>query len=151
MALQRYAIVFGSSVVNVVEYESEPTTPPPGYEDGHFAIQSDIAGPNWTYENGQLVQPQPIPSPIPIPLSNVTCTPWQFRAELRARGMFDEVEQLVAASSIAAQDAFEFATSFDSDNELLLALAAQLSTPLTPDQVYDMILSASTRVVGLSQ
>jgi hypothetical protein len=65
--------------------------------------------------------------------------------------MFDEVEQLVAASSIAAQDAFEFATSFDSDNELLLALAAQLSTPLTPDQVYDMILSASTRVVGLSQ
>ena len=63
MSLQRYAIVFGNNVVNVVEYDSQPTTPPPGFDVGYVAVQSNTAGPGWTYENGQFVAP-PVP-PIP--------------------------------------------------------------------------------------
>lgn len=86
--------------------------------------------------------------PLWTPKDVAVCTPWQFRAELRARNLKTEVDALVAASSIAAQDAYEYATSFDSNNALLLQLASQLSTPLTPDDVYNMIVSASQRQIG---
>lgn len=85
-----------------------------------------------------------------VPPKVASCTPLQFRMELRARNLFNEVTALVAASSVEAQDAYEYATAFESNNPLLLALAAQLSTPLNADQVYDMILSASTKQVGMS-
>jgi hypothetical protein len=87
----------------------------------------------------------PLPPP-PAPVA--TCTPWQFVTELRARNIKEDVDILVAASSIVAQDAYRYATSFDSNNPLLLQLAALLPTPLTPDQVYQMIVSASQRKVG---
>lgn len=60
--MQRYAIVKDGLVVNVIEYESQPTTPPPGFEDGYVAIQSDVAGPGYTYANGIFTPPQPYPS-----------------------------------------------------------------------------------------
>lgn len=76
------------------------------------------------------------------------CTPWQFRKELRVRNLKEDVDTLVAASDIDAQDAYACSTSFDSDNKLLLLLASRLPTPLSEDDVYQMVLSASKRVVG---
>ena len=75
--MQRYAIVKDGFVENVIDYEEQPTTPPPGFEDGYVAIQSDVAGPGWTYANGVFTPPQPYPSwilvdnvwvaPVPMP------------------------------------------------------------------------------------
>ena len=64
MSLQRYAIIDpkDSQVVNVIEYESQPATPIPGLDPTLIAVQSDIAGPGWTYENGQFIAP-PVPTP----------------------------------------------------------------------------------------
>lgn len=60
--MQRYAIIKDGLVVNVIEYESQPSNPPPGFDNGHIAVQSDIAGPNDTYANGVFTLPQPYPS-----------------------------------------------------------------------------------------
>jgi len=54
-----YAIVKNGIVVNVVEYNEQPATPPPGFEDGYQAVQSDSASIGWTYANGQFTDPNP--------------------------------------------------------------------------------------------
>ena len=48
MSLQKYAIISGNKVVNIIEYETQPTQPIPGLDPSHIAIQTDIAGPGWT-------------------------------------------------------------------------------------------------------
>lgn len=58
----RYAIISGNSVVNVVDYDDLPTTPPPGMDEGFAAIASDVAGPGWTYASGVFTDPTPRPS-----------------------------------------------------------------------------------------
>ena len=62
----KYAIVKNGVVVNVIEYESQPTTPPPGFESGHVAIQADNVSIGWTYVNGQFTNPIP-PEVIEMP------------------------------------------------------------------------------------
>jgi hypothetical protein len=55
----KYAIVKDGVVVNTIEYDEQPATPPPSFEDGHIAIQSDSASVGWTYANGQFTNPNP--------------------------------------------------------------------------------------------
>ena len=55
----KYAIVKNGVVVNVIEYNEQPTTPPPGFDNGHIAIQSDGVSVGWTYANGQFTNPNP--------------------------------------------------------------------------------------------
>jgi hypothetical protein len=57
--MQKYAIVKNGVVVNVIEYAEQPSAPPPGFEDGHVAIQADRVSPGWVYANGQLTDPNP--------------------------------------------------------------------------------------------
>jgi hypothetical protein len=55
----KYAIVKDGVVVNVIEYEAQPSTAPPGFEAGHVAIQADAVSPGWNYSNGQFTDPNP--------------------------------------------------------------------------------------------
>jgi hypothetical protein len=55
----KYAIVKNGVVVNVVEYEKQPTTPPPGFENGYIAVPTDAVNIGWTYANGQFTDPNP--------------------------------------------------------------------------------------------
>jgi len=61
--MDKYAIVKDGIVANVIEYEAQPTTPIPGFEEGHVAIQADRVSPGWVYSNGQFTDPNP-PRPI---------------------------------------------------------------------------------------
>jgi hypothetical protein len=61
----RYAIVKDGVVVNVIEYDEQPTNPPAGFEEGYEAIQADNVSPSWLYANGQFTNPNP-PEIIPI-------------------------------------------------------------------------------------
>jgi len=58
----RYAIVKNNIVENVIEYETQPTTPPPGFEEGYVAIQSDFVSVGWSYKDELFTPPQPYPS-----------------------------------------------------------------------------------------
>ena len=55
----KYAIVKDGVVVNVIEYETQPSTPPAGFEDGHTAIQQDYVSVGWHYTNGTFTDPNP--------------------------------------------------------------------------------------------
>jgi hypothetical protein len=76
--MNKYAIIKNGIVVNIVEYDEQPTTPPPGFEDGHVAIQEENVSPNWHYVDGKFFDPNPpeiveMPSPpslIDIILAN---------------------------------------------------------------------------------
>jgi len=57
--MNKYAIVKDGIVVNVIEYESQPPNPPPGFEMGHIAIQADGVSPKWHYANGEFFNPNP--------------------------------------------------------------------------------------------
>ena len=58
--MQTYAIIKDGKVENVIDYESQPITPPPGFEDGYIAVQSDGVSPGWLYENGQFIDSNPV-------------------------------------------------------------------------------------------
>jgi hypothetical protein len=64
--MQKYAIVKDGVVVNIIEYEAQPSTPPPGFEAGHVAIQADAVNPGWAYANGQFTDPNP-PETVDMP------------------------------------------------------------------------------------
>lgn len=55
----KYAIVKDGVVVNLIEYETQPATPPDGLDEGHTAIQSDDASIGWVYANGEFTDPNP--------------------------------------------------------------------------------------------
>jgi len=70
----KYAIVKNGVVVNVIEYETQPSTPPPGFEAGHVAIQADAVSPGWHYTNGQFTDPNPpevVEMPTPMSLTDM--------------------------------------------------------------------------------
>ena len=60
----RYAIINEINVINVIDYDEQPNNPPPGFESPIIAVQSDVAGPGWTYINGQFIAPY-VPPPTP--------------------------------------------------------------------------------------
>ena len=62
MSLQKYAIISGNKVINIIEYETQPTQPIPGLDPSYIAVQSNVAGPGWTYNNGVFTTPQPYSS-----------------------------------------------------------------------------------------
>jgi hypothetical protein len=60
--VNRYAIVHGGRVINVIE-SAEPPEDLSAFPEGSFAFAHDRAGPGWTYAGGQLVDPTPPPVP----------------------------------------------------------------------------------------
>tara|TARA_R110000823_G_scaffold305442_1_gene427531 strand:- start:354 stop:620 length:267 start_codon:yes stop_codon:yes gene_type:complete len=56
----KYAIVKDGIVVNIIEYDEQPSTPPSGFEDGHEAIQADAVSVGWQYTNGTFTNPNPL-------------------------------------------------------------------------------------------
>ena len=62
----KYAIVKDGAVVNLIEYDKQPATPPPGFEEGHTAVQTDMVSIGWTYANGAFTNPNP-PEVIDMP------------------------------------------------------------------------------------
>lgn len=57
--MNKYVIVKDGVVVNVIEYAEQPPTPPPGFEDGHVAIQQNHVSVGWLYANGTFTDPNP--------------------------------------------------------------------------------------------
>lgn len=62
--MSRYAIINVDIVVNIIDYDTVPSNPPPGFESPIIAIQSDTAQIGWGYVDGQFVAP-PTPAPTP--------------------------------------------------------------------------------------
>jgi hypothetical protein len=61
---QRYAIINLTVVINIIDYDTAPSNPPPGFESPIIAVQSDTAQIGWTYVDGVFIAP-PTPAPTP--------------------------------------------------------------------------------------
>jgi hypothetical protein len=85
--MNKYAIVKDGVVVNVIEYEAQPSTPPPGFEAGHVAIQADAVSPGWNYANGTFTNPNPpeiVEMPAPKSLTDMILESPTELAKLKA-------------------------------------------------------------------
>jgi hypothetical protein len=65
--MHTYAIINAGVVVNIIEYDAQPTTPPPGFDDGYIAVQADRVSPGWLYQNGAFVDTTPPAEPMVMP------------------------------------------------------------------------------------
>lgn len=144
MSLRRYAIIDGTSVVNAVEYEQEPSVPLDGFPDNFIAVEHPRAGVGWSYIDGEFVEPNQTPVKPPF----VSASPAQFRRELRSLGKMDAVDDLIATLDIDTQDDFEYATEFRSDSPKLLMLAAHPTIGMSEEDVYNALLRASGINIG---
>ena len=108
-----------------------PGAEPPefaSYAIDHFAGLRAFAG--WD-------TPAP-PPPVPAAVAR-----WQMRAELRERGLLDQVETLIAQQPLDVQEWWNGGTEVQRTSPTLLAFAAALS--LSSDQVDGMFRSAAAR------
>ena len=90
--MQTYAIIKGSLVENIVEYDAQPTTPPPGFDDGYTAVQADRVSPGWLYENGEFIDTTPPVEPMVMPpaptlVEQILASPADLAALKKALGL----------------------------------------------------------------
>jgi len=60
--MNKYAIIQNGLVINYVEYETQPSNPPPSFEEGTIAVLNNSIGVGYTYNNGVFTAPKPYPS-----------------------------------------------------------------------------------------
>jgi len=65
--MNKYAIIKDGVVINIIEYDEQPSTPPPGFDNGYIAVQADRVNPGWLYENGAFVDTTPPVEPTAMP------------------------------------------------------------------------------------
>ena len=96
--MRRYAIVDTTTnrLITVVEYDTPPADPPPGFGAGVIAIQNDSVGGNWTYNGTSLVPPAPPDEAAPI-----TVTPQDLMAQLTAADIASIQSGVTSNSSYA--------------------------------------------------
>ena len=90
--MNRYAIIKDGKVVNIIEYDAQPTTPPPGFEDGCTAVQADRVSPGWLYKNDVFTNPTPPAKPIVMPpvktlVEQILASPADLAALKKALGI----------------------------------------------------------------
>jgi hypothetical protein len=88
--MQTYAIIKGNLVENIIEYDSQPTTPPPGFDKGYTAVQTDRASPGWLYENGEFIDTTPPVAPMPAAKTlaeQILASPTDLAALKKALGL----------------------------------------------------------------
>jgi hypothetical protein len=111
-------------------------------EDG---MSIPVAGGNRHYQAvldwvaaGNTIEPYEAPPPPPV----TSVTPRQARLALNAAGLLASTETLIAASDQATKITWEYATTFERTNPLIVNLGAALN--LTSEQIDQLFVTAST-------
>lgn len=141
--LTRYAIIDSTNVINVVEYEEAPGNPPPGFESPIIAVQSDVAGPGWTYVDNEFVAPPAPPTPVYVPQQ---APMWAVRSVLKTGGLFDQAQSIIDASTNEnLKLVWEYGNYADRNSPSIAALASEIG--LTEAQIDQMFIDANNIVV----
>lgn len=136
MVMAMYAYLGANKrAVNFVSGDTFPEIVPEGCTAVELNQQN--YGYGWLWNGTTLVDDSISPPPA-VPES---VTPRQVRLLLLGQGLLDQVEQIIAASDRATQITWEFASEFQRDNPLLLALAQNLN--LTEAQVDEFFIAAA--------
>jgi len=133
----RYAVIDDTQVVNVIEAE-------PGFEiPGFLLVQTDEAGPRWTYDpdSGEFSPPPQPPETIPQ-----VVTMRQARLALLQVGKLAMVDTAIAGlpepDRTAAQIEWEYSQEVQRDKPFVLMLAPALG--LSEEDLDNLFVLAST-------
>lgn len=130
----RYAIIKNDMVENVIEIEPGSAWEP---GDGMTIVQSDVAGPGWSYVKGAFIAPLPPPEPVPEKIML-----WQARAILDMTGSLAAANAAVAASKNPALKAvWEYGNEISRSSGVIDDLGAGIG--LTKDQIDDLFRNAA--------
>lgn len=106
-----YAIIdLSGNVVNTVDYDTAPASPPPGFPAGYqaVAVPAGVAvSPGWTYSGGSFVAP---PQPVPT-LQEAQA----LQSEIVKQGCADSIQSGVTSSALGAQHTYP-TTELDQQN-----------------------------------
>lgn len=115
----RVHLIANSEVINTIAIESIELAQQ--LFPDHVCVEANEGGPGWKYENGQLTPP-----PVPPPEVPTAISPRQIRQALSAAGLRQQVEDAVNAGSLDLQDWWHYATEFERQHPMVLAMAQQL-------------------------
>ena len=73
--MNKYAIIQNGLVINYIEYETQPSNPPPSFEEGTIAVLNNSVGVGYTYNDGVFTAPKPYPSWVLVNNNWVAPTP----------------------------------------------------------------------------
>lgn len=130
--MARYAVIAGAMVENIIEAEE-------GFEipDRLLVLAAEGAAIGGTYVDGEFIPPAPVDPPLLIP-DRVTAR--QFKLQLLADGILDQVEGWIATQSQAVQIAYANSGTFVRDEPMMQAGFAALG--FTPEQVDAFFMAA---------
>ncbi|MHA6684499.1 hypothetical protein [Mesorhizobium sp. A556] len=131
----RAAIIKSGVVKNVVNVETEGFAVSRGWI---ILGQYQVCGTGWTYDGETFSPPPPEPPTIP---DRVTSR--QFKLQLLAAGLIDDVEAWIAAQDRAIQIAYETSGTFLRSEPMMQAGFAGLG--YSPEQV-DAFYSAAAEI-----
>ncbi len=112
----RVAIIEGDVVVNVIEAPANYQAP-----QGATVVQSDVAGPGWTYVNGTFTPPadvQIVPAEVDM---------WKFRAAMDAAGKTAAMDAYVAGAAAQTKAYWTYGATVRRDSDAVAALAVALT------------------------
>ena len=120
----RYALISDGVVVNVID--ATPDYAASIAADWDAVVESDMAGPGWSYAGGEFTAPEAPPASVP---NRVTRR--QGRQALLLAGLLDDVQTVLDAIADdtergMAQIEWDDAQDFERSNPTLQALAAGL-------------------------
>ncbi|NPU64593.1 hypothetical protein HL667_06250 [Bradyrhizobium sp. 83012] len=134
--MERFAIVDTTTnkVVNVINYDTPPSNPPPGFEPGFIAVQHNTVGPDWTYDGTQLVAPV-----VELPRFQIVVTPRQIRLAMTQVGVREQVEEYVKQAPIAVRDSWEYSTQLKQNDPMVVACMVALGkTQAELDALFEL-------------
>jgi len=155
----RYGIIdtVAKTVINVIDYDIAPTNPPPGFEAGIIAVQSDLVGPDWTWNGADLVPPVAAPIVLLVPQS---ISDRQFFQQLAVQGIITNddalaavktgtlpsalqtlITQLPTEQQFSAQMLFSGATTFERTHPMTIAIGTAYGW--TPGQIDALFQAAA--------
>lgn len=95
-----------------------------GLEDGNWVIQT--------------IDPATLPPTVPASI-----TPRQCRLVLMQQGLLPQIEEMIAQSTDDVKITWEYALEFRRDDPLLNQFAANVTPPLTSEQIDQFFIAAS--------
>lgn len=135
--MARCAVIGLDNVVqNIVIADPVVDTPP----DGTILVASETASIGWIWDGSVFTDPTPPPVVVPVPVS---ITPRQCRLVLMQQGLLQQVEDMIAQSTDDVRITWEYALEFRRDDPLLAQLAANLTPPLTSEQIDQFFIAAA--------
>ena len=66
--MKTYAIIKNNVVENIIEYETQPSNPPPGFTEEYIAVEATGVSPGWVYDGKMFTDPNPPVIPTIPPL-----------------------------------------------------------------------------------